>query len=208
MRTKRDLSNISYNSPAYLEATLTRMKYEGIIDFWIFIEHLPELDEDHLANKKKHIHLMFRPSKMIQTAIIEKYFFEDDPNNEKPLKCTADWRIVNSFGDWWLYILHDIQYLKHKHLERQYHYNINDVHCSDEDTLERLISFIDFGDLYRIERIAEAARRGIPYMKAMSMGLFGEHPQRYALMYKAILSDVLAEQIQKNNSAENNKKDA
>lgn len=203
MQTSKDISNISYNTVRFLRGKLEYLYSKGIIEFWAFIKHKPEMQEDYLANRKEHIHLMFRPNKRINTMIIAKEFYELDPlNKDKPLKCTDDWRIVNSFADWWLYILHDEQYLKHKHLEREFHYQFSDVYTSDKDTLERIISFIDLGEMYRQESIFSAAAQGLSYKKAMAAGIFGIHPQRYAAMYSALLQDNYAEKAYKAKMAE------
>lgn len=192
MNTRKDLTNISYNSPLFLKNTLERLKDKGYLEFWYFIEHKPENNEDKEANKKKHIHLFIRPAKTIQTLDLGKEFFELNPlNPKKPLKCTDDWHICQKghFGDAYLYDLHDIQYLKHKGIEREYHYNFTDIICSDIDTLERMISFIDLGTLYRQEIIMAAIDNGWSYKKAMANGVFGEKPNAYAAMYRAMLDD-------------------
>lgn len=195
MQTSKDLSNISYNTVEFLSAKLTYLQCKNIIEFWAFIKHRPEYNDDNRANKKEHIHLMFRPNKRINTMIIAKEFYEPAPDSNLPLKCTDDWRIVNSFADWWLYILHDPDYLIHKHLEREFHYTFEDVYCSDKDTLERMISFIDLGEMYRLENMFSAAAMGLSYKSAMARGIFGEHPNRYAAMYSALLQDTAAEKF-------------
>lgn len=196
MKTSQEISNISFNSPDWLKGKLIQLSNQGIIDYWIFVPHKPEEEKDILANKKAHIHLMFKPSKLIQTKVLEKEFQEPDPEKpDKPLKCTEVWRPVRSFADWWLYALHDKEYLRHKGLERQYHYSIADVQYSDYDTLERMISFIDFGEIYRKELIMAAVSQGYSYSKAIAAGVFGDKPQAYATFYKALLADKLTESI-------------
>ena len=200
MKTKLDLSNISYNSPEWLEARLRQLQERKLIDYWVFIPHKAEMEKDNQANKKDHIHIMFRPAKTIQTLEIDKEFFELDPKNpDKPLRLTERWNVVqnNHFADWWLYVLHDPDYLKMKHLERQYRYSIDDVYCSDKDTLERLISFIDYGEVYREERITAAVAQGLSYTKARALGIFGNNPSRYANEYRAMLTDRFEQEISK-----------
>lgn len=202
MQTSKDLSNISYNTVGFLKSKLEYLRSIGLIDFWFFIKHKPEMESDNRANKKEHIHLMFRPGKRIHTNIIGKEFLEEDPGNNLPLKCTDDWRIVNSFADWYLYALHDPTYLMHKHLVREFHYSVNDFIVSDKDTFERMISFIDLSEMYRMENMFNAAAAGWSYKTAMAKGIFGEHPQRYAAMYSALLQDNAAERYQRARSEE------
>lgn len=196
MNTRKDLTNISYNSPSFLKATLERLKDEGKLEFWYFICHHPEMESDREANKKKHIHLFIRPAATIQTVNLSKEFYEFDPKNpKKPLKCTDDWHICQKghFGDAYLYDLHDKQYLQHKGLKREFHYKISDIVCSDIDSLERMISFIDLGELYKMENIFAAAEMGLSYKQAMARGVFGDQPFRFAAMYRAILDDHFRE---------------
>lgn len=200
MNTRKWLSNISFNTPEWLKFTLERLRHDGLIDFWLFVPHKPEEEKDVLANKKEHIHLMFIPSKMIQTKTIDDEFNEYDPKMpDKPRRLTQVWHTMkdSNFADWWLYSLHDRDYLRMKGLERQYHYSIKDAVCSDDNSLERLISFIDLGEVYRKEIVFTAAAQGMSYSKAIASGIFGDHPERYALMYKALLTDRLTEEIKK-----------
>ena len=98
MQTSKTISNISYNTIPFLRCKLDHLKDHGIIEFWAFIKHFPEFDKDNLANKKDHIHLLIRPNKRLNTMMLGKEFYEPDPKNDLPLKCTDDWRIVNSFS--------------------------------------------------------------------------------------------------------------
>ena len=203
MQTSKPIANISYNSIRFLKGKLEYLWSIGLIDYWIFIKHKPEMESDNRANKKEHIHLMFKPGKRIQTNIIAKEFYEEDPLKNLPRKCTDDWRIVNSFADWYLYALHDPTYLMHKHLEREFHYSVDDFYYSDKDTFERLISFIDLGEMYRMENMFSAAEQGMSYKAAMARGIFGEYPQRYATMYQALLADHYFEKESQKRAADN-----
>lgn len=189
MQTSKKISNITYNTPLWLEHKLNDLKEAGFIEFWAFFVHKPEMESDHQANKKAHIHLFIKPNKRLDTMKLSRELWQYEPGNAKPLKPTDDWHIVNSWPDWWLYGLHDSEYLKHKNIEREFHYRYEDCVTSDPETLERMVSFIDFGEVYRKEIIFQAADMGLTFKQAMARGVFGEHPYRFATLYSALLND-------------------
>ena len=49
MKTKREISTISYNTVDFLVMTLNQLIKDHVISYWMFISHLPDEDE------KKHI---------------------------------------------------------------------------------------------------------------------------------------------------------
>ena len=205
MQTRKMISNISYNSSEFMKGVLIRLQKKGLIDYWCFIRHKPEKETDPEADPKEHIHLLFQPSKSIQTASIDPEFFEPDPNgNELPLRCLAKWNIVNSFGDWWLYALHEADYLRHKGLKREFNYSINDMEMSHRETFERMSGMIDLGKIFRRERIYEAAWNGLSFSQAYANGIFGDSPNGWANIYNTIRSEVLTER--KNQEVERAKK--
>ena len=114
MRTRKPISNISYNTIPFLKAKLEYLESKGKIENWFFIKHKAELEEDIQANKKDHIHLYIKPAVFLQTMELTEEFKEVDPEKEKPLGVLKEWQICNSFGDLWLYFIHNPLYLQHK----------------------------------------------------------------------------------------------
>ena len=81
MRTSRPFSTISYNSTDHLIAKLDDLVKRRKIDFYAFIEHLPEEDQE-----KRHKHLLIVPNGYIQTDDLKPYIDEYDPTHpDKPL---------------------------------------------------------------------------------------------------------------------------
>ena len=189
MQTSKKISNITYNTPLWLQHKLNDLKEAGYIEFWAFFDHKPEMEKDNLANKKRHIHFFIKPNKRIDTMKLSRELWQYEIGSNKPLKPTDDWHIVNSWPDWWLYGLHDPEYLRHKGLEREFHYQYSDCYCSDLETLERMVSFIDLSEVYRKEIIYQAADAGLSFKQAMARGVFGEKPQAFAALYSALLND-------------------
>lgn len=134
MRTSKAISSVSYNSPEFLKSKLDGLVNNHIIEFWAFICHKgePTESEDLL---KDHIHLYMMPNHKIDTMDLKDYFKEDDPKNPKlPLDIKA---IKNSkFDEWYLYVLHDEDYLLSKGLVRFYRYSPDMFIASDYNTLE------------------------------------------------------------------------
>lgn len=132
MRTKKEVSTISYNSFPYLQHVLADLIEEGIISDYMFIRHEPEEDE-----KKRHIHLWIRPNKLVDTVKLQKRFIE--PNMiepDKPYKC-IDFRVSDS-DNWILYNLHYKPYLLSKGESRKYEYSVEDFVFYDYDNFEFL----------------------------------------------------------------------
>lgn len=133
MQTKQPLSTISYNTPAFLESVLNRLIHEHVLDYYMFINHIGELDPFG-EQEKDHIHLFVVPNKRINTADLDDLLIEPVPNN-KPLRCIS-WN-TSKVDDWILYVLHDSDYLKTKFEQRQIQYNYTDIKSSNEDDLRR-----------------------------------------------------------------------
>lgn len=197
MRTRKAISNISYNTIPFLKAKLEYLENKGKIENWFFIPHKAEFNEDIQANKKDHIHLYIKPAVFLQTMELTDEFKEVDPAKDKPLGVLKEWQICNSFGDLWLYFIHNPYYLMHKGITREFNYSIDDVICSDRDTLERLVSFIDLASMFRLERIYEAAQSGLTFSQAYAQGILGENPQRYVNVYSTLRKEYLEEQNKK-----------
>lgn len=132
MRTSKQISTISYNSPVFLEQKLQELARNHKISDYMYIYHYAEEDE-----KKNHIHLWIKPNTLLDTMDLQKHFTElDIKNPTKPLKC-IDFRISNS-DDWILYTQHFEPYLATKGESRQYHYEKDDFQYYDEDTFDDL----------------------------------------------------------------------
>ena len=125
MRTSKPCSTISYNTAEFLTRKLNDLIKRGHIDFWCFIEHEPEEDEE-----KKHKHLYIFPSTLIDTNQLREELKENDVNNPlKPLGCMPFQS--SKFADWYLYVVHDSSYLSSKGQARKYHYKDDDIIRSD-----------------------------------------------------------------------------
>ena len=164
MRTRKPISTISYNSSSFLTFKLEELRKAKIITLWFYITHQPEEDE-----KKEHKHLFIIPAKQIQTDELKDEFIEYDPNHpEKPLKCL---HFVNSvFSDWFLYSVHDIDYLLKKGQTRKYHYKIEDFVCSDRDELDFMIGEIDLTSDTAFKSMISAIEEGITWLEYIKRG--------------------------------------
>ena len=155
MRTSKPFSMISYNTNDFLREKLNELVQGGLIQFWAFIEHLPEDDE-----KKAHKHLYIIPAKLIDTQRIEKALQEIDLTDITAKPLGAIFPQSSKFADWYLYGLHDKKYLAYKGQKRKYHYNDNAFVVSCQDTLRELKNLIDYTELNRLSLIFEKAENG------------------------------------------------
>lgn len=140
MKTSKPFSTISYNTEPFLTERLKDLENRRIINFWAFIEHIPEKDE-----QKAHKHLYVVPNGQVCTDKFIDYLLEPDLTLDKPLKCL--FCQSSKFADWYLYSLHDTAYLLSKMQDREYHYTDADLHVSDEDTFVELKHQIDYSKL-------------------------------------------------------------
>jgi len=184
LRTSKPCSTISYNTGETLQRKLDELVRRGFIDFYAFIEHLPEEDEE-----KKHKHLFLFPSKLLDTNQIREELKEFDPNNPtKPLG-TLPFQ-SSKFADWYLYIVHDTAYLTSKGQARKYHYTDDDIIASDSDFFNELKHTIDWSKINVLGQVVQAAESGISfgeYIKSAPVGLLAVRSAQF-----------IFEQVQKN----------
>ena len=155
MRTSKPFSMISYNTKEFLIEKLNELVEGGLVQFWAFIEHLPEEDE-----KKAHKHLYIIPQKLIDTQRIEKALQEIDLTDITAKPLGAIFPQSSKFADWYLYGLHDKKYLAYKGQKRKYHYNDNAFVVSCQDTFQELKNLIDYTEINRLSLIVEKAENG------------------------------------------------
>lgn len=165
MNTRKPISTISFNSQLFLRDKLDDLLQSGILSFWAFVRHDPEDDE---AGNKNHIHLFCIPTKQIQTDELGSQFLEYPDEYSKPLKCIL-WR-TSQFPDWYLYGLHDPDYLASKNQSRKYHYVFEDFCYSDEDTFRYFVRSIDMLDLSPYKAIRDAISSGLSFEEFFQRG--------------------------------------
>lgn len=157
MKTSKPFSTISYNSVDFLMVKLSELVRRRKIEFFAWVHHLPEEDE-----KKEHKHLYIVPNGQVNTDEVLNYLLEVDPTHpDKPLGCIRP--RSSKFDDWYLYAIHDIDYLASKGQLRKFHYTLEDVVCSDSDYLNEEIHTIDLSALNRSKKLREAALAGISF---------------------------------------------
>ena len=164
MKTSRPFSTISYNTRDFLRSKLEELYSRNILSFYAFIHHEPEEDE-----KKDHIHLFLVPNGTQNTDTIRDYFKEYDPTNPlKPRGCLP----CNSskFGDWYLYSLHNPDYLAAKGQAREFIYTESEMEVSDDLYFGELKGQVDFSPLRRLAAVRSAAENGTPFSDLVRSG--------------------------------------
>lgn len=156
MKTTRPISTISYNSYGYITLKLKELLKAKKIEFFALICHRGEDDE---AGLKDHIHLYIEPSSKIDTVDLCEFFVEPLPGSDKPLKCMP---FRNSdFSNWYLYTLHDYEYLRSKGLQKKYQYTDSDYLNNDPDYLRYLVRSIDWLKVVPSRAIQDAVNSGM-----------------------------------------------
>lgn len=155
MKTSKKLSSISFNTERFLKLKLEELKDKKAIRAYFYIKHKAEED-----TTKDHIHLLIEPAITIDSEQLKDFFNEFTPlTPTKELGCLP-FQITKNFQDWYLYALHDIDYLCDKGLIRKYHYQKKEVIASDIDYLDFLTSSIDYNTSNRKTQIKKLVNQG------------------------------------------------
>lgn len=187
MKTKRTISNISYNSLAHFVEVVSRLVQRGIIEWCYWIYHFAEEDE-----LKDHIHFVMQPSGALETAQLEREFYEVDPNNDKPLGVTKKWNYTSGeegMSNWLLYVLHHSGYLASKGQYRKHHYQVSDLGSTDPEALQEDLHKVNYLQFARLQALADAVEVGKPFALLVQEGtvpinLRAQYQQQYNDMAK------------------------
>lgn len=159
------LSCISYNTDKFLEYILTELTNAHKIEYWMFINHMPE-DETEIAEeniKKKHKHVTIKTNGRIDSMDIISLSQEPDPDHPgKYLKCVGFRKMHdndNTRNHKFLYDKHDKKYLESQGYKRKYNYQWEDFHVSDQDEFELYIARLQYPKT-TIQEVNEAFERG------------------------------------------------
>lgn len=165
MITRTNVSTISYNTDDFLIFKLNELINNHSIEFWAFINHIPEEDE-----MKSHKHLFIIPSGTIDTFDLSDFFKELDVDNPLlPPLGTIFWK-HSKFADWFLYALHDIGFLASKGEVRKYHYDKSEFLVSDFDYFNELIHSCDFSQYMKHKKLREAVQSDVSFRDLFANG--------------------------------------
>lgn len=157
------------------------------IDFYAFIEHMPEDDET-----KVHRHLFIVPNGRVDTDQITNELIE--PNLEdplKPFKCISC--RPSKFDEWYFYGLHDKTYLVSKGQMRRHHYSKANFYVSDADYFNELIHQIDYTRFSRFGAVLEAVDEGFTFADLLRTGLIPfQQTLAYRAAYEALSNNITA----------------
>lgn len=171
MRTSKPFSTISYNSDSFLSDALNKAVNDRLIDFWAWVEHLPEDDE-----KKAHKHVFIVPNGRFDTDILRKRLSEElDVNNLDenglPRRLGCIQFASSKFGDWLYYVKHDMLYLASKGQARKYHYSEDDIRVSDITYFRELKHTVTLPKTVMLERLKECAEDGLSFEQIVFDGI-------------------------------------
>lgn len=108
MATQKPISTISYNTEPFLKEKLQELLDGHIIQAYQYICHKGE-DGD-----RDHIHLRIEPNKKLDPMNLTELLAEYDPENPDKRLTVRPWR-PSKEEDWFLYAVHDKEYLKNKY---------------------------------------------------------------------------------------------
>lgn len=160
-KTIKPLSTISYNSLSFLIGKLKDLQQHGDIDFWCFIFHHGETNNEDGSKEKDHFHVYIVPGtsidkRQLRNEFIEFYKSEKLPRGFMPMQ-------QSKFTDWYLYGLHDSEYLLSKGQTRQFHYSDKDMVRSDDTFYWECVHCIDRTKINPLGDVVRAAQSGISF---------------------------------------------
>lgn len=179
MNTSKPVSCILWNDLDLTIKHANELLNQGYISFWCFIYHYAESFEG-----KDHIHFYCEPDKKISTTSLSDVFTDVDLiNPDLPIR-PARW-VSSKFNDWYLYVLHDIDYLKSKGLVRKYHYSDKDFYYSSDVVWNELIHNIDRSKLNgsKITQLIDFIQNGKTFPDIVSLGFI---PVQQIHQYKEV----------------------
>lgn len=182
MITRSNISTISYNTDDFLIFKLNDMIKNHCIEFWAFMFHIPEDDE-----RKAHKHLFIIPSGTVDTFVLSDILQEIDfTNPSMPPLGTIFWK-HSKFVDWYLYALHDIDYLASKGESRKYHYDKSEFIVSDSDYFNELIHSCDFSQYTKHKKLREAVQSDVSFRDLFANGFIPvQQIGQYSLAYNLL----------------------
>lgn len=167
MKTRLPFSTISFNTEPYLILKLTELRNAKILSDWFFIPHKAEDDE---CKGKEHFHVFMIPSKGVQTDDIRQELKEFDPTHPDKPRGTLAFRF-SKFGSWYLYAIHDHDYLASKGESRKFHYCYDDLRASDPDVLYEYYYEIDvLEEIGAFKGMKEAKSKGLSFSEFFNQG--------------------------------------
>lgn len=122
MATQKPISTISYNTEDFLREKLDNWYKAHIIQAYQYIKHIGE-DGD-----KDHIHLRIEPNKKLDPMDLLEGLKQYVAGNDKPLTCRP-FR-PSKEEDWFLYVVHDPDFLKLKGESGKLRYKWEDIKAS------------------------------------------------------------------------------
>lgn len=182
MRTCKSISTVSFNTESFLESICDKLVADGIFVFYTYIKHLPEEDE-----RKPHIHLFLVPSGVCNTERLRDSFIEPTCDGE-PLGCLP-FR-TSSFVDWYLYSLHDKEYLTLKCQSRKYQYSDVDLVYSDYDYFIQIKHSSDFSKYRRLTQFREMALSRVPFSYLVANG---HVPYQQIFQYREVYNYIVSD---------------
>lgn len=169
MLTQKPIATISYNSEKFLVGVLDALLKSKRIEFYTYIPHKGEYDEITKHQDKDHIHVFIIPNGRLDTVELLDNFVEITPEHEKPLRCINF--VSSRFDAWYLYSIHDRDYLNTLHEKRQYEYDISECRFSDEANFRQLVfETYHSSDITLNMRLSQALKSGMNFKSLARSG--------------------------------------
>lgn len=171
--TRKPFSFVSWNSPDFLFNSLIELNKKNVITFWSAIHHSPEPADDFAKKgEKEHYHVYCEPFDTIYYSEIVSQLSEVQPEGiNRPAQIRK-----SAFDPWFVYGLHDPEYLLSIGQTRHYHYDTDDFINSDNDTFFEYVRSVNWSKYHKSNNkvrklIEDTAREGGSWTDVLDSGI-------------------------------------
>ena len=168
MRTAKPISTITWCSPEDIYDKLCELQRANVISYFCYICHLGEKG-DRESGGKNHIHLYVEPAKLLQTMELRNELTVMDMTNGKPI-VPLDFH-HSDFSNWFMYCLHDANYLASKNLTREYTYTPEQMKYSSKEEFDYRVANVDISNAVPVSKIKKYVESGLSFDEMVSRGL-------------------------------------
>lgn len=144
--TRKPFSFVSWNSPDFLANSLLDLEKRDVISFWSFIHHIPEPSDDIISKgEKEHFHVYCEPLNTVLYSEIIASLSEIQPEGiNRPSQIRR-----SAFDPWFVYGLHDKEYLLSIGQVRKYHYSSDDFVNSNDDIFAEYVRSVNWNKFHK-----------------------------------------------------------
>lgn len=171
--TRKPFAFVAWNSPNFLFNSLNEMVKHDQISFYSVIQHRPEPADDLVKKgEKEHFHVYCEPVDTLFLSEVKSELSEIQPEGiNRPARIQK-----SAFDPWFVYCLHDEQYLLSIGQSRHFHYDVEDFINSDNDVFYEYVRNVNWNKFHKSNNkvrllVERVARDGGSWVDVLDSGI-------------------------------------